>query len=535
MHSYRAASRSWWPTKRLVGRISSVCTHRTADIIRRIINTFTSYIQHLEQRLQRFEGKPFPKQELPPNDNFRQSLPNDLPLQSENTAVHFEEPPSLPHDASVASISASPEIFMGGKSGVSFTQMVLNAMNPGHAERLQSKSVSSPRDYQVAAPAANIFALPPNARDLLRMYFDFNHVLSPIFHLPTLWRSFEEVFSCDLTQRAEYTYTLAIMNMVFAIGTSHQRQGLDTSVSATRGYYETAMALVGPTLLFEWSIEKVQILLLGTRYLLSANYPDECWSLLGLAIRIAYGLELHRPPPQHLDCISKEVRKRVWYECFGLDKLMSMIYGRPPATSTATFTTPMPEDLDDDCIQPNRLLFPNTRTPSQMSFSLQVAKLYRILEAASGLNDPPLETLAQLDSSFEAWQADLPLQLRVEAKPGVRDDKALILAFRANMVRILIHRQSLASSLDGLMGARRAALSMSDSLRSNMLRSSRRICVRTAEDTIALVGQRHDRTVRATGPSWFNNYYCELLIIMLADPANLFSIQRHSHIGVSCC
>jgi hypothetical protein len=395
---------------------------------------------------------------------------------------------------------------MGGNSGISFTQLILNAMNRADSDKLQAQPLSSPRDVQNLSATLDIFALPPDAPELIELFFNFHYELSPIFHAPSTLSKFQDVMQRDASCRGEYRYALAIMNMIFAIAASHQRRGMDASLATTRKYYDTAMTLVGPTLLYDWSIEKVQTLLLGARYLQSSNSPDECWNVLGLAIRIAYGLELHQAPGDHFDCITKEVRKRVWYACFGFDQLLSMIYGRPCATSSATFNTPLPEDLDDECIQSSRLLFPNPRTPSVMSFSIQVSKLYRLLESASLVAEPQLETLVQLDEAFEAWYSSLPDSLKITRNAPVHDDKILILALRANMVRILIHRQSLAVTLSTLLNSGYNAKE-SEGLKNSMLRNSRHICVRTAEETIHLVGLRYEHTKNAVGPTWFNLYY----------------------------
>jgi salicylate hydroxylase len=287
-------------------------------------------------------------------------------------------------------------------------------------------------------------------------------------------------------------------------------------MARARSFYDTAMSLIQPTLLEDWNIEKVQTLLLGARYLQSSNSPDECWNVLGLAIRIAYGLELHRPPNVKLDYIAKETRKRVWSACFGLDKLLSMIYGRPAATSTSTFTTPLPEDLDDDCIQLSRILYPTPRRPSIMSFSIQVAKLYRVLESTSRLYgrgkvtwDTLASTVFSLDEEFEEWNRALPEHLKVHDDGDKQhNEQALILALRANMVRILIHRQSLALTLRFLSGSGGEKRG-SEGLKNNMFQYSRNICVQTAMNTITLVGLRHEKTTDAVGPSWFNLYYCK--------------------------
>jgi salicylate hydroxylase len=427
-------------------------------------------------------------------------------------------------------LPTAPDIFLNGKAGESFTQLILNALNHPSV-KLDARPFSSPRDCFVELKSSNdLFSLPPNARELLQVYFDFHHELTPIFHVPSIMAQFEEIFSNHNTSRTtDHIYTLAVLNMICALAVAHSRQGHEGSDATSRKYYNTAMQLMQPNLMSEWRIEKVQALLLGARYLQSSSYSDECWTVLGLAIRIAYDLELHRPPdPERFDCIDQEVRKRVWYACFGLDKLLSMIYGRPAATSTATFSTPLPEDLDDDCIRPTRLLFPSVRTTSSMSFFLQVSKLYRLLEATTVLGDQPsLADLVRLDEEFETWHADVPDRLRIQEGLLQDDESALILALRANMVCILIHRQSLVSGLSALSSVSSTSIPVTKGLeggrlRTSMLQRSRQICVSMAEETVRLVAERHEQTKNAMGPSWFNLYYCKLSYQFLAQrlPAN---------------
>lgn len=392
-------------------------------------------------------------------------------------------------------------------------------MNPDSPDKIQSSTqfFPSPRDPSREMPDAKLYDLPPDARDLIQRYFDYHHVLTPVFHLPSIFPQFEQVLMMDRSRRHENPYILAIINMICAISAAHRRNGVETSTVQTRKFYDRAMTLVGPTLFFDWSIEKVQVLLLGARYLQSSNFPDENWTILGLAIRIAQGLELHRPPAENLDYVTKEVRKRLWYACYATDQLSSTIYGRPVATASSTFSTPLPEDLDDDRIQPSQLLYPSTPTLSVMSYSIQGVELYRIMESAAALVEPPLEKIVELDERFEAWQAQVPPAFTIYEHESVQDDKRLILAMRANMTRILIHRHSVVTSLSLLSRGERL-VPPSDGLRANMMQNSRHICVRSAEETIQLVSRRHDRTKSATGPSWFNLYYCKASGFVIKAP-----------------
>ncbi|RFU31729.1 hypothetical protein B7463_g4592, partial [Scytalidium lignicola] len=426
------------------------------------------YLQSLERRIQSIEGMTpqdqEPKQssatpsQIPSNTTGTTNTPATTAISevtqftiptTQQPAADVREPESQTRANFVAT---DPDIFVGGSSGVSFTQLILNAMNGGNSSKVQTEPFSTPRHSESGTGDQNLFSLPSESADLLQ-------------------------------------------------------------------------------LLLDWDMEKVQILLLGSRYLQTSNSPDECWNVLGLAIRIAYGLELHRNPSDEFDYITKEVRKRVWCNLFIFDKLLSMIYGRPSAT-LATDSNLVPEDLDDDCIEKHRILYPSPRRPSSMSFCIQVAKLYHLLESASRLSDSGnmkrgnlAFTMASLDEEYEEWYQNVPPHLKkIHSSDDDPKEQALILALRANMVRILIHRQSLAFPLHTLSGNNnQEKLASPGGMKSNMFQFSRNICVSSAMEIIKLVGLRYLRTADAVGPSWFNLYYLfnAILVVIshVVDPA----------------
>ncbi|KAH8692606.1 fungal-specific transcription factor domain-containing protein [Talaromyces proteolyticus] len=478
------------------------------------------YIRSLEYKVKQYETQ---LMELQRETAYRPAAETAriLPAphaQAPSPSVSLPYQPSPRVQGSAVITAANPSLFLAGHGAINFTQLILNAMNPGAPDRVQSSNqlFPSPRDPSREMPDTKLYDLPIDARELIQRYFDFHYVITPVFHVPSIFARFELAFASERARRHEHTATLAIINMICAIATAHRRTGVETSTVQTRRLYDRAMALLGPSLFYDWSLEKVQVLLLGARYLQSSNFPDECWTVLGLAIRIAHALELHLPPPDHVDCITKEVRKRLWYACYTTDQLLCTIYGRPAATASSTFSTPLPEDLDDECIQHSRLLYPATPTVSAVGFSIHNAKLFRIMETAAALVDPPLEKIVELDESFEAWFAQVPSAFKIYEQESIEDNEGLILAMRANMVRILVHRHTLVTSLSLLSRGERVTRP-ADGLRANMMQNSRQICVRTAEETIRLVGHRHDRTKKAVGPSWWNLYYLFNAILIIAS------------------
>jgi hypothetical protein len=426
-------------------------------------------------------------------------------------------------------VSADPDVFMGG---VSFTQLILNAMN-GRTLCLNPQSST----HDAPLPASAMYQLPDEAHDLVRQFFDVNHTISPIFHESTILPSFTEAINAPLSERPKHRATLALLNMIFAVCLSHRlierTENSTNSTKLSRRYYDIAMALLTPSLFRDWHISKVQALLLGARYLQCSNSPDECWNVLGFAIRIAHGLELHRAPPLTDPCWVKEVKKRVWSACFTLDQLLSMIYGRPAAINTSS--CPLPLDLDDEYILVDRVLYPSPKRASKMSFSIEVAKLYRILEAATRSpanfdTTEGAEALAQsvliLDERVRSWYAQVPLELKLESeqeKGEADEEKSLILALRANMVRIFIHRPSLSLSLRALSesgsgNGNDTGWQANEGVQSGIFMHSRELCVSTAMKTVELIGRRHEQTKRKSGTSWFNLYYCTLPRFHLPSP-----------------
>jgi hypothetical protein len=394
--------------------------------------------------------------------------------------------------------------------GVSFTQLILNALH-GH-ENVKAQSMltdNNVRDEQSQITEEDLFTLPFNAAELLDQFFTLRHPLSPVFHVPTVRSLFDAALRCPLEERSHHKSTFILLNMIFAICTSHWLIDTEANPHAARRHYDIAMVLMQPNLLRDWSLEHAQALLIGARYLQGSSCANECWNVLGLAIRIAYGLRLHKDPPDTDPIPLRETKRRVWYAAYTLDRLLSMIYERPSAIRSAECSVLLPEDLEDSCIQTDGLLYPVPKRPSSMTFSIEIVKLYRILESlmsrlADDVGDGKkiAELVIALDEDYRKWHRVLPAPLILDYRNV--QEQPWIVALRGNMVRILIHRQSLVVTLHGLLRPQQ----MEDSMVSNALQYSRNICVNAAMETIDLVALRHEQTKKTMGLNWFNIYYC---------------------------
>jgi transcriptional regulatory protein GAL4 len=74
----------------------------------------------------------------------------------------------------------------------------------------------------------------------------------------------------------------------------------------------------------------VQALLLLSNYTQKRNRPNTGWNYLGLAVRMALSLGLHKEFPKwDIPLLQREMRRRVWWGIFIFDSGASITFGRP--------------------------------------------------------------------------------------------------------------------------------------------------------------------------------------------------------------
>jgi Fungal specific transcription factor domain len=178
----------------------------------------------------------------------------------------------------------------------------------------------------------------PEATDLIRSYvlatgcvldlFDEADLLS---HLPH-WLA---------TQPDNSSALSPIYYLVFAIGAQTTPEDKDAMAETFFDYgrYLTAMSFMEDP-----SISTVQAYAMISMYMLGASRRNAAFMYLGIAVRAAYALGLHKAdiaalfPPAEF-----QIRERLWKVIRILDLFMSASLGRPPSTSE-TRDTESPEN-----------------------------------------------------------------------------------------------------------------------------------------------------------------------------------------------
>lgn len=74
----------------------------------------------------------------------------------------------------------------------------------------------------------------------------------------------------------------------------------------------------------------VQALLLLSNYTQKRDRPNTGWNYLGLAVRTALSLGLHKEFPKwEITLLQREIRRRVWWGVYMFDSGASITFGRP--------------------------------------------------------------------------------------------------------------------------------------------------------------------------------------------------------------
>lgn len=199
-----------------------------------------------------------------------------------------------------------------------------------------SKSTKVPRHLNSIGSSYSMtaFHVPPrrDADVLMANYWTWVHTMYPVLHKPTFDARYQTLW--QVSQQSETTLDDVLfhcrLNLVFALAANFRSEitPLDRK-SMSESFFSRSEHLLTLDLLDFANLEMVQSLVLMAQYLQSTDKPNYCWSIVGLAIRMAQAIGLHLDTPERperaatgkkYDQIDFEVRKRVWASCILLDR-----------------------------------------------------------------------------------------------------------------------------------------------------------------------------------------------------------------------
>ncbi|CAH0045633.1 unnamed protein product [Clonostachys solani] len=530
-----------------------------------------------------------------------------------------------PHGTATRS-TRRPADYFGPSSTISLLSEVRSAMgrrkcghgpslpgNPDHCSACEHNALlvtSEPsppsstwlnRGYESVNPIFGMSLPPRPAADrLVDLFWTNMHSLYPFLHWPsfhdrylTLWSpqaNLQAHGATDSLNGPVNGYYGAIddalfhcmLNVVLALGVLHDtkiRQQERHDISET--FFKRAKALLDLDSLESGSVALVQVLLLMGQYLQTRDITSSCWNIVGMAIRVAQGMGLHREPEEWdqggsgnyraPDQLEEEMRRRAWAGCALLDRILSLTYGRPPMIhgSIAQGTIVLPSAIDDELLSrsPDAPGCQPSDTPSLVECYVHALKLQDILgqvltsfyhqgsdnEPAKSrrnwISDAGLQKLLDVDRQLDTWNKDLPTHLQVHhyseenlflgsprsTRSIIFCRQATVLKARSLYVRMSLLRPSLSelcnsASNNSLPSGQPDSLNTS--VREIMLMKSGNLCVSVAQDLVSLITENSHSRAHFLPPPWYNVLYihgCALVLLLGSLCLHKFSdVEQHS-------
>ncbi|KAJ5819863.1 hypothetical protein N7474_005454 [Penicillium riverlandense] len=370
-------------------------------------------------------------------------------------------------------------------------------------------------------------------------YFLNYHTSYPFVHEASFRAQFH-----DPSLRAHGTSWQILLNTVLALGAwsiGDDSSDLDiTFYQEARGYLQQASV-------FETgNLTLVQALLLLSNYAQKRNKPNTGWNYLGLAVRMAMSLGLHKEfPGWKISLLQREIRRRLWWGVFIFDSGAAKTFGRPillPEDSVMDAKHVL--NIHDDALTPvTTTLPPEEPGPTLYSGLIAQARFHLLTNSVyqrliSSPSPTPEETL-NLQKPMEEWYNGLPSyiqhpqqSLSVQPTNIVPENLALVrnrLLWRNWNLTILIYRPILLR-----WAARRWAPSGSiggppgtpDGGTEDPCETECRVrCLQTARLTISSIAEYMDNYVCMRIGAWYMLYFLFQaglipIVFLMTDPSN---------------
>ena len=307
-------------------------------------------------------------------------------------------------DFGFLSVNATSRDFHGFTSTMSFARLLL--------------SVSMVTDLPTFASNP----LPPRyvASSLIQQYLDNIFVLMPFFSETDLMSSTSAVYQDSGRHAKASDHWFVRMVLAISSGAAFQSKGDANHQTAIR-HVAAAIAHV-EAVIHPGSISGIQALLLLVQYSMIEPEYFRSWDLIGMASRVMVDLGLHVEPSPETK-ISKQtidMRRRVFYCVYTLDRNISIAYGRAfsftddsAAVSLPASTAKMSLDSEN---QPATQLFLHSLKPSLSLFDIRrVQSAFYQTTYCSAQKEWSASTSAESTSSIlqdiHSWFATVPASL----------------------------------------------------------------------------------------------------------------------------
>ncbi|APA14627.1 hypothetical protein sscle_13g093970 [Sclerotinia sclerotiorum 1980 UF-70] len=218
----------------------------------------------------------------------------------------------LVSDFGFLSVHATTRDFESSTTNMTFARLILSAAN--HDE------LPEPRSLQ----------LPPRhaATKLIQYYLDNIFALYPIVSETALFNALDKIYPGNSQRVTDFENWM--FYMVLAISsTAQSRSYLDSKYEEGVSWAGRALAYADHVLM-PGHVSQIQALVLFVQYAMLDPAHFDSWQLMGFTCRAIVDLGFHQDPPgeQQPDRKALDMRRRIFYCVYSLDRSISMVHAR---------------------------------------------------------------------------------------------------------------------------------------------------------------------------------------------------------------
>ncbi|KAJ3999586.1 fungal-specific transcription factor domain-containing protein [Lentinula boryana] len=403
--------------------------------------------------------------------------------------------------------------------------------------------------WQLELEEHKSFTFPENDLlcELVTDYFTYFQPYIPLLHRPTFEKSLAEGLHLRNSNFGIVLLCVCAVASRFSRDPRNSVDGKGSEHSLGWQWYKQTLPLrtsfLEPPTLYD-----LQACCLSAMYLMGTSSSDSMWTILGLGIRIAQDMGLHRKKkrrPEGLTTwrtVESELGTRAFWMLLNFDVMVSFSFGRPRATTNEDFDLELPMECDDEYWESPNSEQP-TGVPSRICFFVHFCKLMEILGFAQRAIYPIKQSrstkylgagweqnvVIEIDSALNQWSSSLPEYLRWD--PSRQDG----LFFRQSSALITFYywtqMQVHGRFLRELPGKNGYTLPMPSSPNMIICANAARCCVRVIE---------HQRRQQFKLPAFFMAPVFSTAIILLLCSWTKRKTESASNINkemqeVNCC
>lgn len=363
-----------------------------------------------------------------------------------------------PKEDGMGTFSTSDSGYLGSSSASSLLQDIASLLPSSNIAgataasmypSARGRSSSSPRAIRLSSSPriSQVFDRPDLASSaatnlLIDSYFLFYNTSYPIVHE----KSFRTKAATDWPKSKKQSAWSIVYYMVLAIG--HYVSVASSTPRAPSPFFIAARSRMSINMLESASLETLQAFLLMGNYLQKMGRPNTGYNLIGIACRIAFGLGLHREPPNAVNNMLHERRRQLFWTVYCFDSGFNITTGRPPTVTEGFIDVKLPRNVDDKDCSLTTGTVNVVEYPTPYSAIIAQAQLAQIadaiykdfLRAKTAGSKIPHQVADGFERNLSAWRQHLPQYFVSADVPSWFLGPRAVVLWKFQNLRILLWR-----------------------------------------------------------------------------------------------